>query len=320
MDKQPAAHLIALGTILVWGTTFIATKLLLETFTPIEILVIRFVIGYATLHLISRSMQPKQKVREPINWKHELIFAGAGLSGITTYYLLENIALTFTLASNVGIIVSIAPLTTAMLARLFLKEEPITLPLLLGFIFAFSGVALVLFNGSVILQIKPVGDILALLSTVGWAVYSILLKKIDTGRYPVVVYTRKIFFYGILFMLPASLLLGFEVSPVDITPQSVLILLFLGVGASALCFISWNHAVKILGALRTSAYIYLTPLISLATAALVLKEHITLMAVGGCVLILLGLSISERSAFVRRKKSMGTLAAQQAGASSDLDA
>ncbi|PKL14247.1 MAG: EamA family transporter, partial [Spirochaetae bacterium HGW-Spirochaetae-8] len=270
MDKQPAAHFIALGTILVWGTTFIATKILLETFTPIEILAIRFIIGYLTLHLISLSTQPKQRVKEPINWKHELIFAGAGLSGITTYYLLENIALTFTLASNVGIIVSIAPLTTAMLARLFLKEEPITLPLLLGFIIAFSGVALVLFNGSVILQIKPAGDILALLSTVGWAVYSILLKKIDTHRYPVVVYTRKIFFYGILFMLPASFLLGFEVSPADISPQSVLILLFLGVGASALCFVSWNFAVKILGALRTSAYIYLTPLISLATAALVL--------------------------------------------------
>ncbi len=298
------AHLIALGTILVWGTTFIATKILLETFTPIEILAIRFVIGYLTLHLISLSVRPTQRAKEPINWKHELIFAGAGLSGITTYYLLENIALTFTLASNVGIIVSIAPLTTAMLASLFLREEPITAPLLLGFFIAFCGVALVLFNGSVMLQIKPAGDILALLSTVGWAVYSILLKKIDTVRYTVVDYTRKIFFYGILFMVPAIFLLGFEVSPADFSLLSVLILVFLGVGASALCFVSWNFAVKVLGALRTSAYIYLTPLVSLATAALVLKENITLMAIGGCVLILLGLSLSERSAFLKRRNSI----------------
>jgi drug/metabolite transporter (DMT)-like permease len=300
------AHLIALGTILVWGTTFIATKILLETFTPLEILVIRFAIGYTALHLIPLASRSKKKAKEPFNWKHELIFAGAGLSGLTTYYLLENIALTFTLASNVGMIVSIAPLTTAMLASLFLREEPVTAPLLFGFFIAFCGVALVLFNGSVMLQIKPVGDILALLSTVGWAVYSILLKKIDTGRYTVVDYTRKIFFYGILFMIPAIFLLGFEVSPADFTLRSVLILVFLGVGASAVCFVSWNLAVKVLGALRTSAYIYLTPLVSLATAALVLKENITLMAIGGCVLILLGVSLSERSAFLRRRDSVKT--------------
>jgi drug/metabolite transporter (DMT)-like permease len=292
MNKQLVAHTMALFTIFVWGTTFIATKILLEIFTPIEILVIRFSIGYLGLNLVSR-IEKKPSRKKTTNWRHEILFAAAGVSVIIIYYLLENIALTYTLASNVGIIVSIAPLTTALLASLFLKEESMSIPFLLGLAIALAGVSLIMFNGTVTLKLNPTGDIIALLSTIGWAVYSILLKKIDTDIYSVVEYTKKIFFYGILFMIPTAFILGFDVSAADLTLQSVSLLVFLGIGASAFCFVSWNFAVQILGTLRTSAYIYLTPMVSLGTAAIILSEPITIMAIGGCLLILGGLTLSE---------------------------
>lgn len=291
--ERTIAHAVALATIVVWGTTFIATKILLSSFSPIEILLIRFIMGYVGLFLFDLAMQ-NNKNRAKTTVRQELLFAGAGITGVVMYYLLENFALTMTYASNVGILVSIAPLTTALIAPLFLKEEPVHLRLIAGFAIASAGVALVMLNGSTDIHVSPKGDALALASTLGWALYSIILKKIDTGRYKVVTYTKKIFFYGILFMLPFAVSSGISFQTTDFSLLHIVLLIFLGLGASAACFVSWNHAVNVLGVFRTSAYIYLTPLVSLFTAAMVLGEPVTPMAIAGCLLILAGLHLSER--------------------------
>ena len=103
---------------------------------------------------------------------------GAGLCGVCLYYLLENIALTFTMASNVGVIISVAPFFTALLSRLFLKqEERLNIGFFIGFLVAMAGIALISFNGSA-LHLNPVGDLLALLAAFIWACYSILTPVI----------------------------------------------------------------------------------------------------------------------------------------------
>lgn len=102
-NKILMGHLFALVTILLWGTTFISTKVLLRSFTPIEILFFRFIMGLIVLFLI---YPYRLKVTDK---KQEWIFAGAGLSGITLYYLFENIALVYAPASNVGVITATAP-------------------------------------------------------------------------------------------------------------------------------------------------------------------------------------------------------------------
>ncbi len=294
MERQKTfAHIFASITIMVWGPTFIATKILLDTFSPLEILLIRFVMGFLGLTLYDAIVN--RGSRPPFNIRQELLFAAAGLSGVVIYYFLENVALTMTSASNVGIIVSVAPLTTAILGLFFLKDERFKITLVVGFLIASLGVALVMFNGKIEFELSLAGDLLSLLATVGWAIYSILLRKIDTKTYKVATYTKKIFFYGIIWMIPIALFSGFSVSATDFTPLNVTLLLFLGLGASATCFVSWNFAVNVLGVYKTSGYIYLTPLITLFTAALVLKEPVTLMALGGCLLIFVGLYLSKRN-------------------------
>lgn len=100
MSKKATGHLTALVTILIWGTTFISTKVLLVDFEPIEILFFRFIL--ALLFVYPYRMRGTTK-------RQEAVFAAAGLCGVCLYYLLENIALTYTMASNVGVIISIAP-------------------------------------------------------------------------------------------------------------------------------------------------------------------------------------------------------------------
>ena len=116
-NRNKAGHLCALLTIIIWGTTFISTKILLVDFQPVEILFFRFVMGLLALLIINPHRLKTTTKRQ------ELTFALAGLCGICLYYLLENIALTYTMASNVGVIISVAPFFTAIMSHLFLKEE-----------------------------------------------------------------------------------------------------------------------------------------------------------------------------------------------------
>ena len=261
--KNYIGHLTAALTILIWGTTFISTKVLLEDFQPIEILVFRFVIGFVLLLLLSPRKLKTTGTRE------ELLFAGAGLCGICLYYLLENIALTYTLASNVGVIISAAPFFTAILAHILMKEEEkLGVPFCIGFLMAMAGIVMISFNGAE-LKLNPTGDLLALLAALVWAVYSILSRKISSLGYPVVLTTRRTFFYGILFMIPASFLLDFRLNLAPLgKPVNLLNILYLGAGASALCFVTWNFSVKKLGAVKTSIYIYLVPVITVIASAL----------------------------------------------------
>lgn len=284
-------------TIVIWGTTFISTKILLADFQPVEILFFRFVMGFLAL-LIA---YPKRF--KTANRKQELTFAAAGLCGICLYYLLENIALTFTLASNVGVIVSVAPFFTAILAHLLMKsEEKLRSSFFVGFVVAMVGIVCISLNGSK-LKLNPMGDFLAIVAAFVWACYSIVTRKISSFGYPVILSTRRTFLYGILFMIPTLFLFDFQLDLSRFTNMTYLFHIFyLGLGASALCFVTWNFAIKELGAVKTSVYIYLVPVITVTASALVLHEQVTVLTGIGTALTLAGLVLSERRVERTRKK------------------
>ena len=288
-NRNKAGHLCALLTIIIWGTTFISTKILLVDFQPVEILFFRFVMGLLALLIIYPHRLKTTTKRQ------ELTFALAGLCGICLYYLLENIALTYTMASNVGVIISVAPFFTAIMSHLFLKEEgKLRANFFIGFVVAMIGIFLISFNGSK-LELNPVGDLLALLVAFVWACYSILTKKISSYGYHTILTTRRVFFYGILFMIPTLFMFDFHLELSRFTnPVYLFNIIFLGLGASALCFVSWNLAVKVLGAVKTSIYIYMVPVITVVTSTLILHEQITALSIIGTLLTLAGLFLSER--------------------------
>jgi len=289
-NKHVMGHLAALFTVVIWGTTFISTKVLLVDFQPVEILFFRFVMGFLVLFLACPHRLKHVSV------KRELTFMAAGLCGICLYYLLENIALTFTMASNVGVIISVSPFFTAILAHLFMQsEEKLRPQFFIGFAAAMLGVALISFNGSR-MELNPMGDILALLAAFVWACYAILSRKIGSFGYSVLLATRRTFFYGILFIIPALFFFDFRLGLprfADVTCLANMI--YLGLGASALCFVTWNCAVKKLGAVKTSLYIYMIPVITTAVSAVILREPITWISAVGTVLTIAGLFLSEYS-------------------------
>lgn len=276
-------HLLAVAVAVIWGTTLISTKILLQNgLTPAEIMFYRFLLAYGVLWLL---YPHRHKVT---HLSDEGVFVALGLFGGSLYFLTENSALHITLASNVALIVVTAPLLTTLLTHLFVKGEPVGRSIWFGSVVALLGVALVVYNGQVVLRIHPLGDILSLAAALSWAIYSVLLRKIN-NRYPVLFYTRKIFFYGILTLIPWFLLSGNPLSPQLLLKGEVAAhLLFLSLIASSACYVVWNTAVSHLGSVRTNHYIYLVPMVTLLFAVLFLDEPLTLQALTGAMLILLG--------------------------------
>ncbi len=289
MNKKTLGNLFALFTVLVWGTTFVVTKNLLGQFKPIEILLYRFLIAFVTLFVVY------PKVFSVKNWKHELMFALAGLSGIAIYQFLENTALTYTSATNASIITSMAPFFTALLSFFVLKEEGLTKRFIAGFIISILGVILVTFNGIFVLELNPFGDLLLIIAVFMWATYSIVTRVISKYGYNMVQVTRRITLYGVLFILPIYLFSNpiFEITKI-FDWENGLSIAFLGFIASALCFSTWNIAVKHIGAVRTTVYIYAIPVVTIIFSAIFLEEKITWMGILGAIVTILGLIISTR--------------------------
>ena len=288
--KHGYYHLIAILTVVIWGLTFIATKVLINHgLTPQEIFFYRFLIAYIGIWAIS----PKRLFATSL--KDELWLAAGGIFGGSLYFFTENTALGITQASNVSFIICTAPLLATILSLLFYhKSEKATKGLVGGSLLALVGVGLVVFNGSVVLKLSPVGDLLTLLAALSWAFYSLVIKRM-TGHYPTVFITRKIFFYGVLTILPAFLLqplrpdFGMLLQPVVLSN-----LLFLAVLASLVCYVLWNVVLKQLGTVKASNYIYLNPLVTMVASVIILHEQITWITLMGAACIILGVYLAEK--------------------------
>ncbi len=313
-NQKVLGYVLAAMAVFFWGITFVCTKYLLNSFSSLEILFYRFIAAYVGLFLMHPKFV-KFRVRDNV------LFALAGLSGVVLYQLFENVAIHFTNASNVSVIVSICPLFTAIISQIFLKEKHLSFWFITGFVISFVGVALVCFNGNTSLEFNPKGDMLALLSGICWGFYSMLVSVINRKKYDPICSTRRIFFFSVLIMIPLSLA-GWALTPetgaaasaqndflqslsftFDKTinaarfsnPLNWLNLLFLGVIASGVCFTIWNKACKIVGTVKVSCGIYLIPVVTIIFAFFALGEEITVLGGIGALVTIVGLFLSEKS-------------------------
>ncbi len=276
--------------IAIWGTTFVSTKVLINSgLSPAEIFTYRFLLAY----IVIWGFAPRQLWAA--SWRDELSMLAVGFTGGSFYFITENTALETTLASNVSLLVCTAPIWTALLSRFFWpRGERFGGRLWIGTAAAMAGSALVVFNGSFVLHLNPLGDALSLAAAFSWAFYSIVMRGLSR-RYSTMFITRKVFFYGLVTLLPFLLLPGSDYHPRLLAEPAVWgNLLFLGLVASLVCFAAWNRVIREIGVVSSSNYIYLNPVFTMAAAALVLGERITWIAVCGLVLIAAGLWLAER--------------------------
>ena len=280
-------HLFTFVTIVIWSVAFVSNKALLAYITPIENMILRFTLGYLLLLLL----YPKWRL--PHSIKEESFFMLLGFLGIFIYFLLENFALSYTQATNVGLYMGAIPILTALFAHFLTKDEKLSLNLLLGFVVAIFGIGLILLEGAGF-TLRLRGDLLALAAAAVFALYSVILRLAPRG-YHYIVMTRKSFFYAIAMMLTYHFIEGkaFNIYPLTI-PVVWINILYLGVLSSGLAFILWHKGIEQIGSISASNYIYLVPLITAITGITVLDETVSMRMVDGGVCILLGLYLAQR--------------------------
>ena len=282
-------HILAIITSAIWGTTFISSKLLLqEGLSPAAIMILRFVLAYV---LMLPFVKGKWFCK---SLKDELLMVLLGISGGSLYFLLENTALVYTQASNVAIIIAATPLLTMLTVNLLDRGKGASKKLYGYSLMSLAGVALVILNGNFVLKLNPIGDLLTFGAVVTWVIYSIIIAKVQ-DKYSSWMITRKIFFYGVVTLLPY-----FLVEPWGVTwemmsrPMVWGNIAYLGVLASLGCYMTWNIVIKRLGAVDATNYLYINPIIAMITANLLLGERITPLAIAGTALILVGVYLAER--------------------------
>ncbi|MCE5201226.1 MAG: DMT family transporter [Synergistaceae bacterium] len=282
-------YLTALFVIFIWSITFVSTKVLLRFLSPTEILVYRYIIAYLIFVVSDPKFIKPRSVRE------ECIFALAGFLGITLYFLCENFALSYSTASNVALLVSTAPMLTGVVAHFMTKNEKITKNFLWGCVFGLAGVFLLVFNGHFVLKLNPIGDFLAIGAALSFAFYSIVIRDINKS-YSLAVITRKSFFYSLVSLVPLLFTQAFHWRPDVLMRFDVMAnLIFLGVFASAVCFLLWNKVIWSLGAVKANNLMYLSPPMAIIAATVVLNERITLFYIIGGLLVLTGVYISQKA-------------------------
>ena len=284
------AYIIGILTVGVWGTTFISTKTLLSAgLDPADIFFYRFLLAYiCTLALFYKRIFAD-------TLRDELTMMLIGICGGSLYFLTENYALVYAQASDVSIIVCSCPILTSLLFLIFRSNERMSPLQNLGLVISFMGIIFVVMNGHLILHITPLGYILAFSAALCWAVYS-LISRVIMDRYSIWFINRKVFFYGLVTIIPYYLF----VKPLNtdttilLCPMVIANILFLGLLASMVCFMTWMWVMRKIGTIHSTALLYLNPLFTIITAVIVLHEQITWMAILGTVILIIGMYLSEK--------------------------
>lgn len=283
-------HLVAFITVAIWGTTFVSTKvLMLNELSPAHIFTLRFCIAYVLMLCFNHKRLFAQ------SWQDEVKMALLGITGGSLYFMCENEAMNYTTTTNTSLIVCSCPLFATLLVRLVYRQTSrINALQLAGSILAFAGMVIVVLNGRFVLHLSPIGDALAFMACISWAVYSLLMKSVAI-KYSAAFITRKVFFYGVVTILPYYLFES-EVPSLNVLarPQIIGNLLFLGCLASMVCFLTWNWCIARLGAVKATNWVYFNPITTMLFASWVLGETITPYFLMGAACILVGMYVTER--------------------------
>ena len=286
-------HFAAFLIVAIWGSTFVFTKMLLMNgLSPAQIFTLRFIVAYILLLAVSLTRHHQWFCH---SLKDELLMVALGITGGSLYFLAENAAMLYTTATNTSLIVCSCPLFTMFLFALFYRHsEHITRFQTVGSLIACLGMAVVVLNGHFVLHLSPLGDMLAFAACLCWAVYSLLIKP-ALQHYSSLFITRKVFFYGLLTIIPYYIFVpGFPMFTTLLRPEVLWNLLFLSVVASLLCYLAWTWVISRLGAVVATNWVYFNPITTILFAWWLLNEQITVWFLLGSVLILLGMFMADR--------------------------
>lgn len=284
MIASPRA--LAALAVVFWGVSFVATKAALADVSPVTLIFLRFAIGSLVLLAIVRELPPRHA------WGS---LALMGFVGVFVHQMLQAYALTMTTATNTGWLIGITPIWSAVLAAIVMRER-FGIWKVVGLAGGFAGVLLVLTRGDlsafVLGRSSTRGDLLILVSTMNWALYSVIghatIRRLGPRRA-----TSGSMLFGTVMLAPFFIAQrGWRQVP-NLSGTGWVALLFLAIACSALGYLFWYGALERIEVSRVASLLYAEPLVTFTAAALLLGERASAVSVIGGVLVLASVLVAQ---------------------------
>ncbi len=281
--------LLLLAAVVIWGWTFVATKVLVAELGPVEIFGLRLALGLPSLAVLLLVR------RVPLRFTREdagpLLLGGAVF---TAHFLIQIAGLGSTTATAAGWIIAVTPLALAVLSFVFLRER-LTWWAVLGIAVATLGIMLLVSGGRLadLGWLRSTGDWLVLVSAHTWAIYTVVTRDLGRRRDPLAVTFGIVLVATVLTAVPFAAFADLERIR-HLSPRGVLAVVYLAVPALALAQWFWQAGVSRLGAARAGLYLYLEPLATLSLSIPLLHEPFGVAAAAGGALVLAGVWVGQR--------------------------
>ena len=288
MRGRPLSFLLLLIALLIWGFAYVVTKSGLSELPPMLFALLRYCVASLILLPIALARGGLARLPRPIPWKTLVLMA---FTGVGLYYVLFNLALAYTTASQTALIQSCFPATTAVMAVVWLHER---LPRrrILGIALATTGVALIVIRTqSDATASNPVlGNVLGIASVLTWSAYTILAKRMADAD-PIAV-TTVVSVLGTVMLVPAALIENADVAITSISADGWLPIIYLGALASAASYLLYTRALRDIDASLVGTFVNLSPVLGVISGVVVLGEKITPAAIIGGAMVLAGVLIA----------------------------
>lgn len=283
---------LAILATLIWSGNFIIARGVIKDIPPVTLAFYRWL--SATI------------IIAPFAWKyfftelkvvrqHFLFFLLAAATGVSMFNTFVYIAGHYSSAINMAILGTCSsPIMSVILARIFLKEK---IPVLrvIGMIVCVSGILLLLSKGDIdnLLAFRfTKGDWWILAAALTFAIYNTTVRKKPAGMHPVN-FLFVIFLVGTVGLLPFYLYELNHKGGIMINAGNISAILYLGLGASVICFLIWNKAIVALGSGRTALFGNLIPIFSSIEAVIILHEQFVWIYVVSMILVFTGIVLAN---------------------------
>lgn len=290
--KFPPQLLLVLATLL-WGGNFVIGRAVAGDIPPITLAFLRWCVAFIVFLPIAYSRVKREWPMIKTHWPIVIVMA---ITGVACFNTLVYIGVYYTTSINASLMNSSTPIIIYILSFIFLKER-LSKFQLIGTALSLAGVAFILSKGSLETLLSfsfNKGDLIVLIAVFCWGVYSLLVKQY-AGRLPGYSTFLVTIALGVIMLLPFTIYELITTS-VDIvwSPSTIGAILYVGIVASIIAFLSWNNGVVALGANKASIYLNFIPLFAAIFAVLFLGEDLLLAQVIGGLAVICGVLLANK--------------------------
>lgn len=281
-SRKFVGTLLLATTAVMWGVSYLFTKVAVNDIPPMTLAFLRFVIAYLILIPATR------KSRIKLKGKAHFYAAVSGFTGVMLYFFFENNGLRYTSASDASLIVSSAPILTMIVFDILKKR--FDLLEYFGSILAFLGIFFIIYGGQFNEGSSVKGNFMAFGAAVSWAVYTYFFDKISNGSIRA---TTETILWGMLFIFPLSV---FEILSgkylISFSSSAISGILYLGIFASAIGYFMWGEGIRLWGGKAATLWVYTIPIFTVLSDILFFKNIPSGYFYGGAALVASGMIIS----------------------------